>query len=243
MVSLYYEPKWGILGEPVKVQVPVYDPKTKQKVEDYTLEFWRSPHKYVMHRALVRQWANRRLGTVKTKKRSEVRGGGRKPWPQKHTGRARHGSIRSPLWKGGGVVFGPQPTDWSQKMNKKERKLALYSVIQVKAPDMVAITEIPFERPSTKEFINTLSGIGISQGKVLVIYGEADEPKKELLVKSARNLPENQLRGVIKSYNVNIEDFLSADKILVTRNALEDMKRLFIDEVNERAKSQLERMK
>ena len=239
-MTVQYKPKWGLLEKPVEVNVPIYDPKTGEKVEEFKLEFWRLPHKYVMHRALVRQWANRRLGTVKTKRRGEVRGGGRKPWPQKHTGRARHGSIRSPIWRGGGVVFGPQPRDWSQKMNKKERKLALFSVIQVKSPDMVGISEFPLERPRTKDFEEMLRKLNLSDTKVLVVYGDGDN--KEVIVKSARNLPEERLRGIIKASNVNIEDFLSAGKILVTRRALEQMKELFIDEVNERAKRQRERV-
>jgi large subunit ribosomal protein L4 len=114
---------------------------------------------HIVHRALVRQQANARQGTASAKTRAEVRGGGRKPWRQKGTGRARAGSIRSPLWRGGGVIFGPKPRDYDLKMNRKERRLALRTAIADRAEDMVVVEEFgdKLPKPKTKELVEAIA--------------------------------------------------------------------------------------
>ncbi len=225
--------KSRIFTEPHIKLVPIYT-WDGAKHEDYKLEFLRQPDKYVLHRALVRQWANRRLGTRKTKRRGEVRGGGRKPWRQKHTGRARHGSIRSPLWRGGGVVFGPQPRDFSQKMNRKERKLALYSLLYYKADDFLALKSIELEKPHTKSVIELLNKLNLNNQKVLFVYASTDDDElRDKLIKSVRNLPEDVMRGIISARNINPEDFLSAEKIIFTVNAIQEARELFIEPINQ----------
>jgi large subunit ribosomal protein L4 len=170
----------------------------------------------VVHRALVRQMANARQGTVSTKTRSEVRGGGRKPWRQKGTGRARAGSSRSPLWRGGGVTFGPRPRDYSVKMNRKERRLALRTALVGRIADLIVVEEFAknFERPKTKELVAALSRWGIEAGsKVLIIVGERDEN----VYLSARNVENLRL---ISASNMNVYDLLHADQIVATESAI-----------------------
>jgi large subunit ribosomal protein L4 len=172
--------------------------------------------KAVVHRALVRQLANARQGTASTKTRSEVRGGGRKPWRQKGTGRARAGSSRSPLWRGGGVTFGPKPRDYSVKMNRKERRLALRTALVSRAADLVVVQEFAsnFERPKTKELISALGRWGVEAGsKVLIIVGERDEN----VYLSARNVENLRL---ISANNLNVYDLLHADQIVATESAI-----------------------
>jgi large subunit ribosomal protein L4 len=172
--------------------------------------------KAVVHRALVRQLANQRQGTASTKTRSETRGGGRKPWRQKGTGRARAGSSRSPLWRGGGVTFGPKPRDYSIKMNRKERRLALRTALVSRATDLIVVEEFSsnFERPKTKELIGALGRWGIEAGaKVLVIVGERDEN----VYLSARNVENLRL---ISASNLNVYDLLHADQIVATESAI-----------------------
>ena len=133
---------------------------------------------HIVHRALVRQLNNARQGTASSKTRSEVRGGGRKPWRQKGTGRARAGSIRSPLWRGGGVIFGPKPRDYSTKMNRKERRLALRTAFSSRVEDMIVVENFgaELERPKTKEVIAALGRWGIaSDEKVLLILKEVPD--------------------------------------------------------------------
>jgi large subunit ribosomal protein L4 len=170
----------------------------------------------VVHRALVRQLANSRQGTVSTKTRSEVRGGGRKPWRQKGTGRARAGSSRSPLWRGGGVTFGPKPRDYSVKMNRKERRLALRTALVGRAADLIVVQEFAtnLERPKTKELVAALGRWGVEAGsKVLIIVGE----RNENVYLSARNV--ENLR-IISADNLNVYDLLHADQIVATETAI-----------------------
>ncbi|MFN3995671.1 MAG: 50S ribosomal protein L4 [bacterium] len=205
-------------------------------VDKVTLEFKREPSLGHLHLHLVRQWSNRRLGTVSTKRRGEVRGGGKKPWPQKHTGRARHGSIRSPIWRKGGVVFGPKPRDWSIKMNKKERKLALYSLIYTKVEDFVILEKFNFENPKTKEVELLLGKIEEKFGelkKVVFLYSEKDHDVLKL-IKSARN--HKKVRKILKANNINVEDLLSADKIIMDKKSIDTLKELFVDFINKGVK-------
>jgi large subunit ribosomal protein L4 len=178
---------------------------------------------HIVHRALVRQMANSRQGTVSTKTRSEVRGGGRKPWRQKGTGRARAGSSRSPLWRGGGVSFGPKPRDYSIKMNRKERRLALRTAFLDRLDDMTVVQEFAtnLARPKTKEMVEAFTRWGVdSQSKILLITAEANE----LVTLSVRNMPNVKLIGAT---GLNVYDLLSADAVIVTAQALETIQEVY----------------
>ena len=180
---------------------------------------------HIVHRALVRQMNNARQGTASTKTRAEVRGGGRKPWRQKGTGRARAGSNRSPLWRGGGVIFGPKPRDYSVKMNRKERRLALRTALQNRADNLLVVQDFQEElsRPKTKELVAALSRWGIEEGsKVLLII----EERNEGVYLSARNIPYLKL---ISAANLNIYDLLLADHIVVTASALAKIQEVYGD--------------
>jgi large subunit ribosomal protein L4 len=145
----------------------------------------------VMHQAVVGYLANQRQGTASTKPRGEVKGGGKKPYRQKGTGRARTGTIRSPLWRGGGVVFGPQPRSYRKDLPKKVRRLALRSALSSRAKenDVVVVDALNYSEPKTKRFVELLSGIGIEGLKILFVM---DKPVPEV-VKSARNIPDVRL--------------------------------------------------
>ncbi|WAL61077.1 50S ribosomal protein L4 [Thermocoleostomius sinensis] len=180
---------------------------------------------HIVHRALVRQLNNARQGTASAKTRAEVRGGGRKPWRQKGTGRARAGSIRSPLWRGGGVIFGPKPRDYSVKMNRKERRLALRTALQSRADDLIVVedfaTQLP--RPKTKELVQAMSRWGVEpEAKVLLIVSERDDNT----YLSARNV--SRLR-LISATNLNIFDILAADQIVATQSALAKIQEVYSD--------------
>jgi large subunit ribosomal protein L4 len=178
---------------------------------------------HIVHRALVRQMANGRQGTASTKTRSEVRGGGRKPWRQKGTGRARAGSIRSPLWRGGGVIFGPKPRDYEIKMNRKERRLALRTALSSRGPDMVVVEEFAekLPRPKTKELLGAMVRWGIEpEAKILLIVSEKDET----VYLSARNIAKLKL---ISATQLNVYDLLWADKIVATSSALAKIQEVY----------------
>jgi large subunit ribosomal protein L4 len=178
---------------------------------------------HIVHRALVRQMTNSRQGTASTKTRSEVRGGGRKPWRQKGTGRARAGSIRSPLWRGGGVIFGPKPRDFNIKLNRKERRLALRTAFASRAEDLIVVEEFSNElqRPKTKELVAALTRWGVvPEQKSLIILSEiADNVQL-----SARNIENVKL---IAADQLNVFDLLRADKIVVTPAALEKIQEVY----------------
>jgi large subunit ribosomal protein L4 len=178
---------------------------------------------HIVHRALVRQTTNARQGNASTKTRSEVRGGGRKPWRQKGTGRARAGSIRSPLWRGGGVIFGPKPRDFDIKMNKKERRLALRTAFQSRTEDLIIVEEFAeqFPRPKTKELLTAITRWGIEQNqKVLLILAD----KQDNVYLSGRNVPTLK---VILVNGLNILDILAADKIITTTTALAKLQEVY----------------
>ncbi len=178
---------------------------------------------HIVHRALVRQINNGRQGNASSKTRAEVRGGGRKPWRQKGTGRARAGSIRSPLWRGGGVIFGPKPRDYTTKMNRKERRLALRTAFQSCADSMVVVQDFVSEltQPKTKEMIAAIARWGVdTDAKILMIAVEKDET----LHRSVRNVPNIKL---IAATNLNIYDILNADSLIVTASALEKIQEVY----------------
>ncbi len=170
----------------------------------------------LMHQALVRQLANARLGTHKTKTRGEVRGGGRKPWRQKGTGRARHGSIRSPIWVGGGTVFGPRPRKYTQAMPRKMRRAALRSALSVKAGqgEIIVVDRLEMERPRTKAMIQVLENLGVNGRRALVVLPE----RNWSVEKSIHNLPNAK---ALLSGNLNIRDLLSHDVLVLSQGAVE----------------------
>lgn len=178
---------------------------------------------HIVHRALRRQMVNARQGNACTKTRSEVRGGGRKPWRQKGTGRARAGSIRSPLWRGGGVIFGPKPRDFEVKMNKKERRLALRTAFFSRTEDIIVVEEFAeqFPRPKSKELLSAIARWGIdSDKKVLLIL---PEPQLNVYL-SGRNI---ELVNVILATSLNVYDVLAADKIIVTSTAIAKIQEIY----------------
>ncbi len=180
---------------------------------------------HIVYRALVRQRTNSRQGTASTKTRAEVRGGGRKPWRQKGTGRARAGSIRSPLWRGGGVIFGPKPRDFKIKMNRKERRLALRTAFNSRSEDIMVVEDFADQlpRPKTRELASALARWGVeSDARVLLILPEIADN----VYLSARNLSKLKL---IKATNLNIYDILAADKILTTSDALAQIQEVYSD--------------
>lgn len=177
------------------------------------------PNIHVMHLALRRQLCNARAGTASTKTRAEVRGGGKKPWKQKGTGRARAGSLRSPLFAGGGVTFGPKPRDYSFSMPVKARRLALRSALSARNENLKVVKDFTaLENPKTKELVKVLDSMELS-GKILVIadYNQAGNQNLQL---SARNLPNVKL---ILPSNINVKDILEADSILITEDAINDI--------------------
>jgi large subunit ribosomal protein L4 len=180
---------------------------------------------HIVHRALVRQLNNARQGTVSTKTRAEVRGGGKKPWRQKGTGRARAGSSRSPLWRGGGVIFGPKPRDFSIKMNRKERRLALRTAFQSRAENLIVVEPFAdqFSRPKTRQLIDAMVRWGVDvSSKVLLITAE----KQEMVYLSARNLENVKL---ITASNLNVYDILAADQLVATVTAVEAIQEVYSD--------------
>jgi len=161
------------------------------------------------------QLAKRRRGTHSTKTRGEVRGGGRKPWAQKHTGRARQGSIRAPQWVGGGVVFGPKPRDYSYNLPKRVRRVALKSVIAGKLSDgsLLVVDDFSFEKPKTKRAVEVLKNLGIENRKVLIVVPEFDENT----YRSFSNLPNVKMLEV---EGLNVYDMLCYDVCLLFRSTL-----------------------
>ena len=171
------------------------------------------PNESVVFDAIIRQRAGKCQGTSKVKNRSAVRGGGKKPWRQKGTGRARQGSIRSPQGRGGGVVFGPTPRSYAYSMPRKQRRLAIKSVLSQKLIDknLIVLDQLTMSAPKTKEFKSMLDSLNI-EGKVLVV----SEDKNVQL--SARNLPKVK---VVPINGLNVEDVVNYDKLILTKDAIE----------------------
>jgi large subunit ribosomal protein L4 len=174
-----------------------------------------TPNVPVMHQALLRQLANQRQGTHDTRTKGEVRGGGRKPYRQKGTGRARQGSIRSPQWEGGGIVFGPHPRSYRQDMPRKQRHLALRSALSTKASSeqVIVLSAFSLEAPKTRAVADLIRAVDAGR-RVLLVLGSHNET----LEKSARNIPE--VRVVLAS-NLSVRDLLIAETVLITQDALE----------------------
>ncbi|MGL4523438.1 MAG: 50S ribosomal protein L4 [Bacilli bacterium] len=173
------------------------------------------PNEAVLFDAVIMQRASLRQGTHKVKTRSEVRGGGRKPWRQKGTGRARQGSIRSPQWRGGGIVFGPTPRSYAYKLPKKVRRLAIKSALSSKVLDqeLIVLDALNFDAPKTKEMMAVLSNLSVDR-KVLIVTGDVNET----VVKSASNIPGVK---VVQATGINVLDVLGHNKIIMTKTAVE----------------------
>ncbi|ASS89812.1 MAG: 50S ribosomal protein L4 [Bacillaceae bacterium] len=173
------------------------------------------PNKHVLFEAVIMQRASQRQGTHKVKNRSEVSGGGRKPWRQKGTGRARQGSIRSPQWRGGGTVFGPTPRTYAYKLPKKVRRLAIKSALSSKVQEnnIVVLEDLVLEAPKTKEMAGILKGLSVDR-KALIVTGDENEN----VILSARNIPGVT---VVTANGINVLDVLSHDKLVITKAAVE----------------------
>lgn len=175
---------------------------------------------HVMHQAVVQYLANKRQGTQSALTRAEVRGGGRKPWRQKGTGRARQGSTRSPQWTGGGVVSAPKPRDYSFKLNKKVKRLALKSALTTKVNDgkFVVVDEINLPEMKTKEMVKVLNNLNVN--KSLVVLEDANEKA----VVAARNIPTVKTASVS---TINVYDILKYDSVVVTKAAVEKIEEVY----------------
>ena len=177
----------------------------------------------LIHRAVLRQLANKRQGTASTLTRSEVRGGGRKPYKQKGTGRARQGSIRTPLRPGGGVIFGPKPRSYNLDMNRKERRLALRTALMSRIADFKTVEDFgsTLDQPKTSEIINGLSRLGIEKTeKVLVIL---DDPS-DVIKKSINNIAKVKL---IAADQLNVFDILNANKLVIGQSAINKIQEVY----------------
>ena len=204
-------------------QVSVFD-MTGKKVADTELNdavFGITPNVSVMHAMVVNYLANQRQGTQSTLTRTEVRGGGRKPWRQKGTGHARQGSIRAPQWTHGGVALGPKPRDYSYSLNKKEKRLAMKSALSSKVidQDMIVVDAIKTEEYKTKTIVEMLGALGADK-KALIVLSSNDSK----VIKSAANIP-----GV-KTANVNtlnVYDILNSDKFIVEKDAVAKIEEVY----------------
>ena len=179
------------------------------------------PNASAVHQAVVNYLANQRQGTQSTLTRSEVRGGGRKPWRQKGTGHARQGSIRAPQWRKGGIALGPKPRDYSYSLNKKVKRLALKSVLsdKVKTADLIVVDNISVDGFKTKTMVNMLDALGV-QKKALIAMPE----KNEQVIKSAANIP-----GVKTALvnTINVYDIINADKFIVAKDAIAKLEEVY----------------
>jgi len=177
-------------------------------------------NEHLVHMAVVQQLANNRQGTQKAKTRSEVSGGGRKPWRQKGTGHARQGSTRAPQWTGGGVVFAPVPRDYSFKLNKKEKRAALKSALSSRVADgkLIVIDELKFDEIKTKKFKAVMDNLKVS--KALVVIAENDEK----VVMSARNIP--TIKTALTN-TINVYDILKGDTLILTKDAVAKIEEVY----------------
>ena len=224
--------------------VSVYnmDGKEVEKLDINDAVFAAPINEHLLHKAARLQLANKRQGTQKAKTRSEVRGGGRKPWRQKGTGHARQGSIRSPQWTGGGVVFAPTPRDYSFKMNRKEKEVALKSALSAKVKDeqLFVVDEFKFDEPKTKTMNELLAKIGV--GKAFIVLGgdgqEAPSDAQKNAALSARNLQgvrstyflrkEDKDAGKVDvSSGLNVYDILKYDALIIEKNAIKAIEEVY----------------
>ena len=177
-------------------------------------------NEHLVHMAVVQHLANMRQGTQKAKTRAEVSGGGRKPWRQKGTGHARQGSTRAPQWKGGGVVFAPVPRDYSFKINKKEKRAALKSVLTSKVQDgnLIVLDELKFDEIKTKNFVAVMNNLKVQNGLVVIAENDTN------VVLSARNLPNVNTAA---ANAINVYDILNAKTVVLTRDAVTKIEEVY----------------
>ncbi len=180
-----------------------------------------TPNQTVLHQFIKMQLNNRRVGTASTKTRAEVRGGGRKPWRQKGTGRARSGSSRNPLWRTGGVTFGPRPRDYSYTMPRKVRRLAMKSALSSKVLDnnLIVLDDLKFDLPKTKAMLQTLESLQVYK-KALVVIADVDQN----VIKSVRNIP--GVKPLPVDY-MNVYDLMNYDVLLITKDAVARVEEVF----------------
>nr|YP_010925630.1 chloroplast 50S ribosomal protein L4 [Neoporphyra dentata]WKD83862.1 chloroplast 50S ribosomal protein L4 [Neoporphyra dentata]BCA87300.1 ribosomal protein L4 [Neoporphyra dentata] len=190
---------------------------------DLNLKVSQDSGMYLVHRALVKQGNEKRQGSANTKTRSEVRGGGRKPWRQKGTGRARAGSIRSPLWRGGGVIFGPKPRSFTKKMNKKERQLALRTALNNKSVNTVIVENFNsyFQQPKTKLFMEAIHRWNLDLNKKVLVVVDKKDPNVYLSIRNLHNVE------IISADTLNIMALLAAHKIIITVDALSKIQEVY----------------
>lgn len=202
--------------------VSVYNMEGKEvgKIDLNDAVFGVKVNEHLVHMAVVQQLANKRQGTQKAKTRSEVSGGGRKPWRQKGTGHARQGSIRAPQWKGGGVVFAPVPRDYSFKLNKKEKRAALKSALtsRVQENKLIVVEELKFDEIKTKKFKAVMDNLKVD--KALVVLGE----KNDNTVLSARNIPTIQ---TAYAENINVYDIMKGGTLVLTKDAVTKIEEVY----------------
>ena len=193
-----------------------------EKLGEITLNenvFGVEPNLHVMHLALRRQLNNARQGSACAKTRAEVSGGGKKPWKQKGTGRARAGSLRSPLFAGGGVIFGPRPRSYAFNMPQKARQLAIKSALSARSEQMVVVKDFSaITEPKTKLMVSALKSLNVT-GKILIVADVKAEENKNLEL-SARNIPSVK---IILPSNLNVKDLLEADSVVITESAVNDI--------------------
>ena len=202
--------------------VAVYnmDGKEVDTIELNDAVFGVKVNEHLVHQAVVLHLANKRQGTQKAKTRAEVSGGGKKPWRQKGTGHARQGSIRAPQWKGGGIVFAPVPRDYSFKMNKKEKRLALKSALtsRVQEEKFIVLDELKLDEIKTKKMVQVLNNLNVS--KALVVISENDEN----IVLSARNIPDVI---TLTSDSINTYDILKNNTVIATKDAVAKIEEVY----------------
>ncbi|NBH26028.1 50S ribosomal protein L4 [Lachnospiraceae bacterium] len=202
--------------------VSVYNMEGKEvgTIELNDAVFGAPVNEHLVHMAVVQHLANKRQGTQKAKTRSEVSGGGRKPWRQKGTGHARQGSTRAPQWKGGGVVFAPVPRDYSFKLNKKEKRAALKSALTSRVQDskLIVVDELKFDEIKTKKFKAVMDNLKVN--KALVVISDNDEK----VVMSARNLPTIMTTQVD---TISVYDILKGDTLVLTRDAVAKIEEVY----------------
>ena len=202
--------------------VAVYNMEGKEvdKIELNDSIFGVEINEHLVHMAVLQQLANKRQGTQKAKTRSEVRGGGRKPWRQKGTGHARQGSTRSPQWTGGGVVFAPTPRDYSFKLNKKEKRAALKSALTSRVVEnkFVVVDELKLDEIKTKKFVEVLKNLNVE--KALVVLNDMDEK----VIASAANIPTVK---TTQTNELNVFDVLKYDTVVVTKSAVATIEEVY----------------
>ena len=203
-----------------KVSVLNMEGKQVGEIELNDAVFGIEPNEHLVKMAVTQQLANNRQGTQSAKTRSEVSGGGRKPWRQKGTGHARQGSTRAPQWVGGGVVFAPKPRDYSFKLNKKEKRIALKSALSSRVAEnkIVVLDELKFEAPKTKNFAAVMSALNVE--KALVVLNDMDQN----VILSARNIPTIK---TAQTNNINVYDILKYDTLVVTTDAVKTIEEVY----------------